>query len=191
MIPSTQVVAATSTSTGVINFQVNQVTNWASLKLIWDLYRIVGAKITLIPHMNSSTTESGGGTGPVQTIPTLYIAPNRDPFVPAPTSIDDVLNDDFCKIRMFNKPLKMYLKSPKHSNPVRASDGTFIGMDQTQLGVSKKFQYWLPTGGNSQTYGADDFSYYGFRYFIDNTGSHTEFDFEIIYTVYIELKEQD
>lgn len=192
MTPSTQVITAGSTQGYKLVFQANQVTNWANLKQTYDLYRITGAKITILPHQVVNTG-AHDGNDPGYACPTLFIAPNRNPYVPAPTSSADVLNDDFVKIRLLNKPMSFYIKSPKFANVIRGSSGIEVGQDVTQLGVKTKFQHWLPTGGNAQTYGADDFAYGAFRIWLDNlnsTGGNSA-EFEIIYTLYMELKEQD
>lgn len=192
MTPSSQVVGASSGQAYKLLFQVNQITNWGSLKQTYDLYRITGAKITILPRQTVNTG-AHDGNDPGYQLATLYIAPNRNPFVPAPASITDVLNDDYVKIRLLNKPMSFYIKSPKFPNLIRNDAGQQQGIDVTTLGVRNMFQEWLPTGGNQQSYGADDFAYGAFRMWVDNTnsvaGNNTEF--EIIYTLYVELKEQD
>lgn len=192
MLPSVRLVNPNSTDSQVINFTANEVTNWVAMKQLFDLYRITGARVLFMPHMNSSTSAVvSGSTAIGQTMPTLYIAPNRDPFVGAPANIDDILNDDFVKVRRLDKPYKFYIKAPKFQNEIRNASGTTQGMDVTQLGVQNKFQPWLPTGGGSASYGADDYKHYGFRYIIDNIDSQVQFNCDIIYTIYLELKEKN
>lgn len=87
-------VPATTNSGGVMKFSVNQLTNWTSYQSLFDLYKINKVQIKILPLANSSEINQTG-VGPGQSaLPLLYIAPNRDYYVPAPSSVADIVNDD-------------------------------------------------------------------------------------------------
>lgn len=177
-------VPATSISNSVLSTQIASLTNFPSLQSMFDLYKITGMKVTFIPSHNVSDISAGAGTG----IPMLYVAPNRDPYVPAPASVADILNDDGCKAIRFTKPVSFYVKNPK--GLILDSAGNSLPF---QFDSSKAYlQPWLTTGGNSQTINQSTVKHYGLRYLLDNTLNTAQpFVFQVIVKLYFSCKEQD
>lgn len=176
---------ASGNQSGVLKFTISELVNWANYKELFDLYKITGVKLKLIPKWNMSSADSvnaGIGAG---NLPMLYIAANRDPYVPAPVNIADILNDDTCRIIRVTRPINLYLSCPK---PDITNEGGNIPL---QFGVSKKFQPWLTTGGNLQTVNQENTSHYGFRWLLANGNGLHEADLDVYVTYYFTMKEQD
>lgn len=168
----------------VLNFQLNSLANAGNFKSLYDLYKITGVKVTLVPQHNVSDFSQGAATA----LPMLYMAPNRDPYVPAPTGITDILNDDGVKIIRFTKPVSFWLKNPKAD--IKDSKGDTIPF-QFNSG-SKALQPWLTTGGNAQVIDQSATQHYGFRYWVDNSQSmNTPCLFQTFVKLYVSFKEQD
>lgn len=188
-------VNANSQNSGVLTCSLANLTNYGSFQKLYDLYKITGVKFKFLYRANSAdTVGSTASTG----IPTLYTAPNRDPEVPAPTSIVDILNDDGIKIHRCDGLVGrggIYVKAPKPDMKSQVVDagGFPIGkvIQQWQLGVGASKQYWLCTGGNSQTLDQSDVKHYGLRWFLDNTFCVSEQIVEVYATLYFSMKEQD
>lgn len=177
--------SATPASAGWIKFKLNDLTNAPSFKALFDLYKLTGVKIKIVPRFSTSDaigTNSGGQMG---NLPVLYIAPNRDAFTPAPTSIGDILNDDGCKVIRLTRPVNMYIKSPK---PVILDDNNNVL--PFQFGTRAAFQPWLTTGGNSQTIDQSGLDHYGFRWVINNQAG-ADCVLDVYATYYFTMKEQD
>lgn len=182
-----------ATSAGVITFQLTDLFNVASFKNLFDLYKITGVRLKIVPQFNVSQFPVGGvaPAGP-ELLPMLYIAENRDPFVPAPTGAGDVLNDDGCKVIRLSRPINMYLGNPKPLILDTSPDGTITTQASWQFNSSSKaLQPWLPTGGNGQTKDASSWKHYGFRYWIDNTQSTVPVTLLVYATYYFSMKEAD
>lgn len=177
-------IGAASTQGFVLSTQIASLVNWSQFKGLFDLYKITGMKFTLIPSHNVSDFTAGNGSG----IPMLYIAPNRDPYVPSPTSVGDILNDDGVRIIRFTKPVTLYLKNPKAD--ILDADGKSIPFQFNSS--SKALQPWLTTGGNLQTVSQEFIKHYGFRYFVDNTMNTAQpFTWTTYVKLYFTMKEQD
>lgn len=177
-------IGAGSTQGYTLTTQAASLGNWGSYRGLFDLYKITGMKLTLVPTHNSSDFSAGNGSG----IPMLYIAPNRDPYVPSPVSVSDILNDDGVKIIRFTKPVSFYLKNPK----VDLQDASGSSVPLQFNSSSKAMQPWLTTGGNSQTIAQDTLKHYGFRYFVDNVINTAQpFQWAIYVKLYFSMKEQD
>lgn len=168
----------------VLTTQIASLNNFSSLQGLFDLYKITGMKVTFVPSHNVSDFSAGNGSG----IPMLYVAPNRDPYVPAPVSVADILNDDGVKIIRFTKPVSFYLPNPKAD--IKDSDGKSIPMQFNSS--SKALQPWLTTGGNSQTVDQSGVKHFGYRYYVDNSPNTAQpFNWNIYVKLYASFKEQD
>lgn len=188
-------IAATAgaSATGVITYQLTDLANVASFKNLFDLFKITGVKLRIVPQFNVST---GPGTAAVpsspELLPMLYIAPNRDPFVGAPASVSDILNDDGCKIIRLNKPISMYLKNPKALILDTSPDGTLTTQASWQFNANNTaLQPWLPSGGGGQAKDASAWKHFGHRWYIDNSQSTVQVTMLVYATYYFSMKEQD
>lgn len=186
-------VGANANVVGVLSCNLNQLSNQAAFKNMFDMFRITGVKWTFLYRHNSS--ESGAVN---DTFPVLYTAFNRDPFAPAPLSIADILNDDSIKIHRCDTLLGKggrYLKSPKPDmSALVTSDGVPTGglvTQQWNLGVGNNKQYWLCTGGNSQALDQSGVNHYGLRYLLANNDNAQSQTVEVYATLYFQMKEQD
>lgn len=176
-------VSAGSSAPGVITYKLNDLTNAASFKSLFDLYKLTGVKLTFIPLFNTSQTSDLNTLSQAGTLPMLYVAPNRDPYVPAPTSVADILNDDGCKIIRLTKPVSMYIKSPKPN--LLTDSGAAIPL---QTNVST--QFWLTTGGNGQVVDQSSVPHHGHRFFLTNNAT-SEVVIQVYAKYYFAMKEQD
>jgi len=177
-------IGALSAQGYVLSTQIASLNNWGNLQQLFDLYKITGMKVTFVPSHNVSDFSAGNGSG----LPMLYVAPNRDPYVPAPVSIADILNDDGVKIIRFTKPVSFYLKNPKAD----ILDATGAQVPFQFNSSSTGLQPWLTTGGNSQTISQAGLKHYGYRYYVDNSMNTAQpFSWQIYVKLYASLKEQD
>lgn len=179
--------AATPASSGIMTFKLNDLQNAGSFKALFDLYKITGVKLKLVPRFSTSDAIGTNAGGSMGNLPVLYIAPNRDPFVPAPTSIGDILNDDGCKVIRLTKPVNLYLKSPK---AVLLDTSEQQNILPFQFGTAKAFQPWLTTGGNSQIVDQSNIQHYGYRWVINNQAG-ADCVLDVYATYYFTCKEQD
>lgn len=178
-------VNANTTNNGIITFGLNDLTNAVSFKALFDLYKITGVKVRINPRW--TTTDPLAAANGLAGLPVLYISENRDPYVPAPASIGDILNDDGVKILRLNKPYTMFLRNPKAN--ILDLSGTSIPM---QFNSSKAMlQPWLTTGGNNQSCDQSSVIHYGYRWFLDNNLCQGQLNVEVFYTLYFSMKEQD
>lgn len=186
-------IAGVGTQGGVLKAAgLSSLTNVASFTGMFDLYKITGIKFKIMPRFNlADVTSSGANTNG---LPYLYLATNRDPFVPAPTGVADILNDDTCRVYRCDKPISWYVKDPKPDMTVSVPNP---GAPPTsapfnfQFGVGHKWQPWLTTGGNGQTLSQIDVSHYGVRYLLDNQASTAPVTLDVYATLYFQCKEQD
>lgn len=188
-------VNANSTSNGVMSFNLDALLNSSSFENLYDLYKITGVKIRMLYRHNASNPADGAA---VSEFPTLYIAPNRNPMVPPPVSVSDILNDDGIKILRADKLTGkggLYLKDPKPDmSSVVTSGGTPTGGIVTQqwnFGVSNKFQPWLTTGGNGQSLNQSTVPHFGYRWYLENLGCNVAQNIQVFATLYFSCKEQD
>lgn len=188
-------IPANNSTAGVISFNLGQLTNQASFKSLFDLYRITAAKVTFLYRNNSATTSAAPN---IAELPMLYTAINRDPFVPAPTSVADILNDDTCRIHRADALLGkggVYVKSPKPDMSglvyVEGQPAGGIVTQQWNLGVGNSKQYWLCTGGNSQGLDQSLVNHFGVRYFAENLSNSNVQTIQVFATLYFQMKEQD
>lgn len=172
-------------SAGIINFKITDLENWPSFRQLFDLYKLTGVKLKIIPKMNVSEATIVNPNSQMGNLPTLYIASNRDPYVPQPATVGDILNDDGVKIIRLTRPINLWLSSPKVD--LLDSAGQTVAL---QFGTSKAFQPWLTTGGNAQLIDQSNLAHYGFRWGATNP-SATEAVLDVYATYYFALKEQD
>lgn len=177
--------AAGSTQFGVQTYKLNDLFNATQFKNLFDMYKITGVKLTIIPrYTDASVSEASGGiAGSVNSLPMLYVAPNRSPWSVAPTSVQDILNDDGCKVMTLNKKVSFWLSSPA---PL-ILDGAANGVP---IQTNTNSRLWLTTGGNGQTVDQSGVLYYGHRYAISNLGTAGVFA-DVYATYYMTFKEQD
>lgn len=190
--PSTAItVAPNSVGTGIVTASIANLTNWTSYKNLFDLYRITGMKVTFMPTANVAQTSvqdptvSPPGWIVPGGLPWLHIAPNRDPLVPAPTNIQDVLNDDGVRSYRLDRKRSFFLKFPKAD--VTLPDG----LTHIPLLFNNKIQPWLQTGGNSAAVDQSTLKHYGFRYALDCSTIANSYLVNTIVTLYFQLKERD
>lgn len=181
---------AGSAGFGQLYFHANETTNWPSLRNLFDLYKITGVKVKIIPYFNTGMVETTNAGATAGALPTLIVAPNRDPYVGAPASYADVLNDDGVRTFQVSKPITLWLKSPKANIVTEAPEGGAPLDMPFQFGVGSKWQPWLTTGGNSQLIDQSGLAHYGFRYALSNPGG-VPVTMNTFVTYYITLKEQD
>lgn len=177
-------VPAGTDQSGIFTFKLTDILNSGSITALFDLYKISGVKLRLVPLVNVSDANTLNAAGQLGSLPMLYIAPNRDPFVPAPTGIADIINDDGCRIIRLERPYKTYLKSPKPL--IKDAAGVSVPV---MTGV--KQQFWLTTGGNSQTIDQSSLEHYGFRYLFTNNSGAGSLTVQVYATLYFSCKEQD
>lgn len=177
--------AALSTNSGIMAFKLTDLQNFTSFQALFDLYKITGVKVRIIPNWSSGDVY--GAQTNVAGFPMLYIAENRDPYVPAPVSNADILNDDGVKIIRVNKPVTMFLRNPKAE--IKDADGSSLPF---QFNSSKAMlQPWLTTGGNGQAIDQSALNHFGYRWYLDNTSSNTALSIQVFVTYYFSCKEQD
>lgn len=171
--------------TGIITYKFNDLNNSGPYKSLFDMYKLTGVKIKIVPKFNSSdpTTVANANTQ-AGTLPMLYIAENRDPYVPAPASVADILNDDGVKIIRLTRPINLYLKSPKVQ--LLTDGGAQIPL-QFNVGT----QPWLTSGGNAQTVDQSNLEHFGHRWVLENGVGHFDVVLDVYATYYFCMKEQD
>lgn len=186
-----QIYAAAGTAgRGTLKFHVNECPNWPSMRGLFDLYKLTAVKVRIVPYFSEGDVADVNVNSQAGTVPTLYIAPNRDYLVPDPTGFADVMNDDGCRIIQVRRPITLYLKAPKpdiYSVPNGALPGQQVPM---QFGVSSKFQPWLSTGGNNQTWDQSAVNHFGFRWAMSNPGG-ADVNLNVYVEYFISCKEQD
>lgn len=179
--------AAASVQGGIMAAAINQLTNQASIAALFDLYKITGIKFKIVPSWNVglNTTMGPGGSS----LPNIYVAPNHDPYVPAPTSISDILNDDGVRILRPTRPFSFYIKNPVPR--VFLKDGQDVPYIANS-GYGAKNRSWLTTGGNAQLVDQSNVPHYGLRWLIDNEyNASTSVEMKVFMCIYFMAKEQD
>lgn len=174
-----------TTTYGTLKYKLNDLDNIVAYRNLFDLYRIRGVKVTLIPLANTADTDNLNTVGQQGQAPMLYVAPNRDPSVNPPVSVADVLNDDGCKIVRFLKPASFYLKDPKVQ---------LLSVDRSQIipfQFNVNIQPWLTTGSPAnQGYDQSDLFHWGHRWAITNNAPG-EMVVQVYVKYYLDFKEQD
>lgn len=185
MVPAGATGSGPGVLAGVQSFKMSDIFNFTNFQNLFDLYKITGVKLLIVPEFNMSDIAFAGTSSgtPGGQLPLLYISPNRDPYVPAPASVLDILNDDGVKIIRATKPITLNIKFPKPQ--VLDSGGQDVPM-QFNVGT----QPWLTTGGNSQTINQSSVKHFGFRYWIENNAANIV-NFRVFATYYFVMKEQD
>lgn len=180
----------TGNNGGLMTFQLSDLANLPSYQNLFDLFKISGVHVKIVPRFNVSEYSAQNISLQAGNLPVLYIAPNRDPFVPAPTTIGDILNDDGCKIIRVTKPINLFLKSPKPDVLMSVGEGQPQQEIPLQFNVGSKYQPWLVTGGINQRINQSGTKHYGYRWLINNP-SPTECVFDVYTTYYFACKERD
>lgn len=177
--------AANATNSGLMAFKLTDLTNFTAFQTMFDLYKITGVKINIVPNWSSG--DALAAQTAVAGFPMLYIAENRDPYVPAPVNAGDILNDDGCKVVRLNKPYKFFLRNPKAE--ILDAQGVSLPF---QFNSSKAaLQPWLTTGGNLQAINQSALNHFGYRWYIDNSACQSYISVQVFATLYFSCKEQD
>lgn len=178
-------VPSLSGSGGQLTFQLASLTNIASYKNLFDLYKINKVQVKIIPYANVTENNQLATGGPNQgALPVMYIAPNRDYWIGSPTSAADVMNDDGVRVIRLDKPTTLTLTAPRPN--VLGGDGTTINYGILPNRVGQ----WLSTGGNGAKVDQSTTTYYSFRWWCDNFNS-TSFTPQVIVTLFFSMKERD
>lgn len=181
---------------GVLSFKLSDLTNGPSMTALFDLYKITGVQLKIVPTWNMSAINTGViNTGNSDftnqaTLPMFYIAPNHDGAVPPPNSIADILNDDYCKVLRPTSPFKMYIKNPKAQLGVVDKDNNLLPLWLQFNSGSKALQPWLTTGGNFQKEDQSSYPHFGFRYWTEAAGLAPT-KYHVFAKYYVSFKEQD
>lgn len=185
---STVTALASSGVQGILTGQMSSLTNVGQYSGLFDLYRITGMKVTFLPYWNTGITSLESnitGTNYVPGgIPVLYIAPNRDPQVPAPANLPDIINDDGVKMVRLDKKRSFFVKYPKPELFDAAAQAL-------PLLFNNKVQPWLSTGGGGQAISQISNRHFGFRYWIDNGACPNSLPITVVTTLYFQMKERD
>lgn len=176
-----------STGFGTLTYRLSDLTNSSAFQNMFDLFKITSVKVLIVPRFSVSDVVNAGAAGQAGSLPMLYIAPNRNQFVPAPTSIADILNDDGCRIVRLTKPISLYLKSPKAN---LATDGEAPALMPFQFGTKSAFQPWLTTGGNGQSVNQLNVQHWGHRWVLSNPSGY-DVNLDVYVTYNFLCKEQD
>lgn len=175
--------AAGSIQPGVQSFKLNDLFNAANFKQMFDMYKITGVKLTIIPRFNQASVAEDTIGPNINGLPMLYIAPNRSPWSTAPTSVQDVLNDDGCRVIRLERKINLYLKNPAP----QILDGAGTGVPIQTNGLHR---LWLTTGGNGQTVDQSGVNHFGFRWVLENLNTNGV-SVQVYATYYFKCKEQD
>lgn len=163
---------------------MNDLFNSPNFKGLFDLYKITKVKLTIIPQFDTASVADSNNGPTISQLPMLYIAPNRSPWSIAPPVVQDVLNDDGCRVIRLENKSSFTLNAPAP----RLVDGAGTGMP-IQTNTSIKF--WLSTGGNGQIVDQSGVEYYGHRWFLDNTGNTAGFSLQVFAEYHFIMKELD
>lgn len=169
---------------GILTFRAADLINWgSSFEQLFDLYKIKKVKFTIIPKFNVSAAEYQNPAAQAGALPLLYIAPNRDPYVPSPVSSADVLNDDGSVCLRMDRPRTFVIHNPK-------PDITDVTGDRIPMQFNVGVQPWLLTGGNNQPYSQATVQHYGYRWALLNQGPF-DVTMQVIAEYTMCFKEQD
>ena len=133
--------------------QTNPLPEWASVLPLYDRYRVTGIKIKFIPDRPNDAFSATG-------FYPFYVAADYDDLG-APTSIQQMLDYDNCKILNLYKPWQLYYKIPRLMNPGQTGVITLgsgmMDVAATQSTGSIKMHF---VGDLSKKYGTLIFTYY-------------------------------
>lgn len=169
---------------GLQTYKFNDLFNSPNFKALFDLYKITKVKLMIVPQFDTASFADSNNGPTISNLPMLYVAPNRSPWAVPPSSLQDCLNDDGCKIIRLEKPITLTLNAPAP----RLVDGAGTGMP---IQTNTNTKLWLSTGGNGQIVDQSGVDYYGHRWFIDNTANVAGLSVQILATYYFEMKELD
>lgn len=187
---TTVIIAPDQDAGGIFTGQLSQLANLAHYQGLYDLYRITGMKVTVLPRWSGSDiakVDGGGGAITGQNLPLFYIAPNRATSLAAPASSTDILNDDGVKYFPLKGKRSFYLSFPKA--PIQQTIGeALLTINQV---FPNRIQPWLATGGG--TGGADQsaLQHYGFRWVMNTYGTPNTVNLQVVTTLYFQMKERD
>lgn len=171
-------------TSGLMTFKFTDLLNANNFVALFDLYKLKKVSLKIVPLINSSDASTGtNAAGQAGTLPMLYIAPNHDPYVPAPATIGDILNDDGCRIVRLDRPFSITISNPK-------PDIHDVAGNALPIMFNTKMQPWLTTGGNSQSVDQSAVKHYGFRYILTNMAV-ADLVVQVYATYYFCTKEQD
>jgi len=108
---------------GVMKFQLDDVINPTDFTTLYDRYKITGVKLTFIPLSNQGYAgASSTGNQSSATLATMaYSIDYDDSSIPA--SSLEILEKMDCRIKRLDKPVSIYIKSPKVSTTVNSESG--------------------------------------------------------------------
>lgn len=176
-----------SFSSGVLAVSgLNSLLNVTNYQGLFDLYKITGVTYKFVPAFNQADV------GTSSQIPNLYLATNRSPFVPAPVSVGDILNDDTCRVYRLDRPITWSVSCPKPdmSSQVTIGESSYSVPHNWQFAPVAKYQPWLTTGGNSQTLSQIALKHYGVKWAVDNLNT-VAINVDVYTTIHFQMKEQD
>lgn len=166
---------------GIINFKIADLTNWLHLSGLFDMFRINRVELKILPAFSESSTSDLDINGHLGQLPTFCLANNKNPTVPAPTSLADCLNDDGVKVTRLGPEILRW----SISNP-RPSLGTALIADYAQYDGMNP---WLSTGGNGSV-DQSTMLHFGVRWFGQSQAS-ADTNLQVYATYYFSCKEQD
>lgn len=186
LAPSSTInVASNATGGGTLQFNFNMLANHLAYTSLFDLYKIDKVTVKIVPWANVAISGAVGGGVGGQALPVLYIAPNKDFYVPPPTSSVDVLNDDGCRVISMSRPVTFTIYKPRPEVVDQSGNSINYGI------LPNKVTQWLSTGGNGQKVDQTNVNYFGYRWWVDNTPNSAPFIPTIIYTIHFSMKERD
>lgn len=155
----------TSSAFGVIQYafsmtnpalwdQTNPLSEWTHFTNLYDRYRVTGIKCKFIPHKPSDTSTT-------TSFQPLYVVADYDDLG-APTSIQQMLDYDKCRVFNLFSPWSAYWKIPKLANPgqtgvISLRSGMMDIAAPQSTGSIKMFSSGLDLSDN---YGDMVFTYY-------------------------------
>lgn len=184
--------AAGAVQGGVLSPSIDLLTNWASYRALFDVFKVVGIKFKFLPQFNTAYVSNGLAPGASQgTLPFMYMETSHDPWAPVPVSVADILNTDGLSIKRLERPFNRYVKAPV---PVLSwTDASGVVSEQTTINNNTAAnRQWLSTGGNNQKIDQSASPHYGIRYLLDNQyNTSYSLQFRVFACFYFIMKEQD
>lgn len=98
-----------------MTFDLTQVTNYNEITNLFDQYAITGVKLTFVPLTNVQGAGTQGSTALPRCIPQLYWYIDLDSAA-TPNSIDEMMENQRCHSRRFDKPVSIFLRPKPHNN---------------------------------------------------------------------------
>lgn len=170
---------------GVFNFQLLDLFNLVPYSNLFDMFKITGVKLKFIFGINSGQVIPGSVANQTG-LPILTVSHNHDPNIGAPTSLNDILNDDSVKNYRTDRVFNVYIKNP--TPQIVDVSGNVIPIYQN---ISKQ-NFWLCTNGNGSSIDQTTVKHYGLRWWLDNSfNSTTSVSCKVYATYYFSMKERD